>query len=260
MIPPYFSDAQMRDLAFNPEYTENGDVCPVCLGRGHYFYQDQRHECPDDDYGHPMLRLAKLYWLSFIPLQYQQLLWSEFPHKGVQEDIDMYLERYERMIRTGAAMTFYGKQLGVGKTWAATHILKELVKRGCSGHFANFLWVKNYWERDNKQEREFLINRVLKSRVLVLDEVVAPRSDAQRDFFESQLESYLRERTNMNFPTFVTSNMTPNDFEREYPRVYSLLAAKNQEVELQGIDARKNGKVFENILRLALKDEVRPIE
>lgn len=258
-IPNYFSDAQLTALAHNPEFVQRGNKCPVCLGKGHYFYQDQRFDCPDDDYGHPMLRLARLYWLAFIPLQYQLLLWEEFPHAEAKEDIDGYIERFERLRLTGSGFTIVGKTLGVGKTWAATHILREVVKAGYDGHFVSFMAVKGYYDLDNHDEREFLIDRVRTAEMLVLDEVKAPFSEAQRDFFEDKLEEILRVRTNMNFPTIVTSNMTDEDFERDYPRCFSLLAAKNQPLELGGVDARKSDAVWLNNAALAYKGESRPI-
>lgn len=258
-IPRYFSDAQLQVLGRNPEFKQRGDVCPVCLGDGYYIYRGEQHECLDDDYGHPMLRLAKLYWMSFIPLQYQYLLWDEFPHDEARADIDAYVDNFRRLRLSGVGFTIYGRQLGVGKTWAATHILRELVKQKYDGHFASFMEVKGYFERDDKDEREFLIRRVREAEILVLDEVKAPISEAQRNFFEDKLEELLRARTNMNFPTIVTSNMLDTDFEREFPRCYSLLAAKNQPLELQGLDARKTGGVFENHTQLAMKGESRPI-
>lgn len=258
-IPRYFSDRQRDVLERNPEFNARGTECPVCLGDGFYVYKGERFECPDDDYGHQMLRLAKLYWMSFIPTQYQMLLWDEFPHVEAREEIDGYLANFRRLRMTGVAFTLYGKQLGVGKTWAATHILRELVKQGYDGHFASFMKVKGYFELDNKDEREFFIRRVREAEILVLDEVKAPVSEAQRNFFEDKLEEVLRDRTNMNFPTVVTSNMLDRDFEKEFPRVYSLLAAKNQVIELDGIDARKDGEVWENNFKLGLKGESRPI-
>lgn len=243
----------------NPEFVQRGKECPVCCGDGHYFYQGERFECPEDDYGHPMLRLAKLYWLSFIPLQYQLLLWDEYPHADAKIEIDEYVANFKRMRLTGVGLTIVGKKLGVGKTWAATHILREIVKQGYDGHFAQFMSVKSYFELDNKDEREFLINRARTAEILVLDEVKAPFSNAQRDFFEDKLEDILRSRTNMNFPTIVTSNMLDDDFQRDYPRCYSLLSGKNITLELDGIDARVLGDVWENNAALAKRGESRPI-
>lgn len=255
----YFTDKQLNTLERNPEYNERGTECPVCLDTGTYTYLGVDHECPDDEYGHVALRLNKLYYMSFIPIQYQMLLWDEFPHAEAKEDIEDYLKHFRRLRLTGAGFTIWGKGLGVGKTWAATHILRELAKLDYNCHFASFFNVKSYFELDNKDEREFLVRRVREAEILVLDEVKAPISNAQRDFFEDKLEEVLRTRTNMNFPTIITSNMPMADFEREYPRCFSLQAGKNQELELRGEDARKSGLVWDNGQKLALKGETRPI-
>lgn len=259
MIPPYFSDKQRDIMERNPEFIQRGTICPVCEGSNVYHYKGEDHECPDDDYGHPMLRLAKLYWMSFIPTQYQSLPWDEFPHEDAKAEIDGYIRAFNRMRFGGIGFTIYGRGLGVGKTWAATHILRELVKLGYDGHFEQFISVPGYYKLDNKDEREFRINRVVNAEILVLDEVKTALSSAQRDFFEEHFEGLIRTRTNMNFPTIVTSNMDDGEFASEYPRVYSLLSAKNQPIELRGQDARKSGKVLDNFYDLAFKGEVRPI-
>lgn len=258
-IPRYFSDHERDELERNPEFNRRGSKCPVCLGDGHYLLDGQRFECPDDDYGHPMLRLAKLYWLSWIPLQYQYLDWSEYPHAEAKEEIDMYIENFRRIRLTGMGFTIYGKGLGVGKTWAATHILRELVKQGHTGHFVQFLSTAGYYKLEDQAERQFFTKRVLESEVLVLDEVKPALSSAQRDFLEEKLEEIVRTRTNANFPTIVTSNLTDREFEKEYPRVYSLLAAKNAPVELKGADARRGDEIWQRVAGLAMKGESRPI-
>lgn len=258
-IPRTFSDRQRDALERNPEFSERGKKCPVCLNDGFYVLNGERHDCPDDDYGHVALRLAKLYWLAWIPLQYQYLDWSDYPHADAQEQIDSYIEHFERIRLTGLGFTIYGKGLGVGKTWAATHILRELVKQGYSGHFVQFLSAAGYYLKEDADERQFLTKRVLESEVLVLDEVKPAISAAQRDFLEEKLEEIVRTRTNANFPTIVTSNLTDTEFEREYPRVYSLLAAKNAPIELKGADARRDADIWNRVATLALKGEARPI-
>lgn len=255
----YLNNAQLEILEQNPEYRQRGDKCPVCLGTGKYVYQEVEHDCPEDDYGHVMLRLAKLYWYSFIPLEYQLLLWDEYPHPDAKEEVEKYLANFERLRLTGMGYTIYGKQLGTGKTWTACHILRELVKQGYDGHFANFMLVKSYYELPDPVEKAILMRRIREAEILVLDEVKAPFSEAQRYFFEDKLEELLRERCARNFPTIVTSNLTSDSFEREYPRCYSLLSGKNGELELNGVDARAEGIVFQNNAVLALNGESRPI-
>lgn len=243
----------------NSEFIQRGHECPVCFGDGKYVYRGETFECPDDEYGHVMLRRAKEYWLHFIPLQYQRLIWDEFPHPRAKLDIEAYIENFKRLRMTGMGWTIYGKEMGTGKTWAACHILKELTKQGYDTHFASFMHVKGYYEMDNAAEREFSIRRVRQAEVLALDEWKAPISGAQRDFFEDKMEELLRERTYMNFPTIVTSNMTLDEMEQWYPRCFSLLAGQNEPLPLSGEDARKSGILFESNQALAIKGEGRPI-
>lgn len=261
MIPKYFTDTELQELEFNAEYQSRGKKCPICNDTKEYRYQGQAFECPDDDYGHPTLRLAKLYWLSGIPLQYQLLLWPEFPAGEAKTELDSYIEYFDRLRITGAGITIYGEQLGVGKTWAATHILKELTKQGYKGWFASFLDIRGYFELTDKPKKEFLINKIRDTELLVLDEVREPWTEKMRNFYEDQLESLLRYRTNINFPTIVTSNMTPEKFNDCLPRVYSLLSAKNSELELGGKDARKEDLVvWESNNILARRGETRPLK
>lgn len=259
-IPRHFSDEQRKALAFNPEFAQRGDKCPVCLGHKVYTYKGVEYPCPDDDFGHPMLRLAKLYWLHNIQLQYQLLVWDEYPHPDVKIEVEEYIENFERLRLTGVGLTILSKDLGVGKTWTATYILRELTKRGYDTWFVEFFRMKNYYEMEDRVEREYLQKRLLNSEIIVIDDVLVPYgSEKQRAFYEDKLEEVVRTRTNMNFPTFVTSNLAPEEFEECYPRVYSLLAAKNLEYTLSGIDGRLDGNVFETNSKLGLRGETRPI-
>lgn len=261
MIPNYFTDAQLEVLERNPEYLVRGRECPVCLGEKEYIYQGKTYPCPDDGYGHPMLRLAKLYWLHNIELQYQMLVWDEYPHPDVKREIENYIKHFKRLRMTGAGVTILSPALGVGKTWAATHILREVVKMGYTGWFVQFFNMKNYFEMEDRKERDFLKRQLITAEMLVIDDVLKPWSanESQRALFEEKTEEVVRTRTNMNFPTLVTTNMTVVEFERYYPRVFSLLSAKNQEFEVGGVDARKDGTVWYDSTQLAMKGETRPI-
>lgn len=264
-MPNYLSDPQLSVLDQNPEYKRRGHECPVCFWDGQdleypkkYWYKEQEYDCPEDEYGHVAWRLAKKYWLAFIPLEYQKLLWAEFPYPELAVNIDDYIQNFKRVRMEGIGWTFWSKTLGTGKTWAATQILRELVKQGYDCHFAMFMGMPSYYELDDKEERMMRMRRIREAEILVLDDVKMPISGAQRDFFEDKMEMLLRERSSANFPTIVTSNLSPEEFDHWYPRCYSLLSAKNAEVELNGNDWRKGG-AWESNQVLALKGETRPI-
>jgi hypothetical protein len=99
---------------------------------------------------------------------------------------------------------------------------------------------------------------MMNAEILVLDEVIKPFSSASIDVHESKLEDIIRHRTNHNFPTICTTNMTPEEFKKYYPRVYSLLSAKQHIFEFQTSDARRNSAWKEN-LELQLNGEACPI-
>ena len=260
-----FKDSQVALLEHNFEYAQRHDECPVCHWdlkdedyKKVYSYKGIEYPCPDNDYGHVMYLLAKRYWLSFIPLEYQMLLWEEFPYPELAKDIENYIENFKRIRLSGMGFTFWSETMGTGKTWAATHILKELVKQGYDCHFALFMGMPSYYELDDPEDRALKMRRIREAEVLVLDDVKAPFSEAQRNFFEDKMEQLLRERLSSCFPTIVTSNLSSKEFARHYPRCSSLLAAKNQEVELRGTDWRQNSGWLTN-QELYLQGETRPI-
>lgn len=259
----YFSDAELALIEQNPKYDGK---CPVCSSEyepGTFVYKGVEHVCPSDNYGHVALRLAKLYWLHNIPLEYQQLVWEEWPEETknleAYEQVNQYLELYDRYAINGVGMTFYSKGLGTGKTWAATAILKELVKRGIDGWFAPFYEVAGYYEIVDDLEREHKIKRVQNASVLVLDEIRKPISKRQGDLLAEKLENLIRPRSAMNLPTIITTNLTPEEIEDLYPRAFSLIWAKNNTIEMTGADARLGNKVWARVQESVANGESLPI-
>lgn len=264
-VPRYLTDDQLELLEYNPEYKAYKNTpCIVCNGTGKYRYKSKTYECKDDDYGHIIMRLARLYWLCNIPLQYQQLLWDEWPdntkeYRDARETIDKYVSNFDGLRLNGVGLTFYG-ELGLGKTWGASSVLKSLVKQGVDGWFTTFSDVKSYHEIEDYSRKEYFISRIRESSILVLDEVKKPWSDASRRFFSDRLEELIRPRTNANLPTIITTNMTMEEIESVYPRIFSLLMMKNIEVPLIGTDARVTDSVWERQVGTIFGGERLPID
>lgn len=258
-----FSDAELAIIERNSGFKAKGQKCPVCLDKGTFVYKGVEHECPDDDYGHVALRKAKLYWLHNIPMEYQQLVWEEWPEETgnveVYDDCNDYFEKFERYSLNGVGMTFYSKGLGTGKTWAATAMLKRVVKLGVDGWFAPFYEVAGYYEIHDKAERDFKIKRVQESAFLVLDEIRKPISTAQGNLLAEKLENLIRPRSSANLPTLITTNLTPDEIEDLYPRAFSLISAKNVSIELSGTDARLGNKVWKRFAESVESGEALPI-
>jgi DNA replication protein DnaC len=259
------TDTEMRELATHPQYQSNGEVCPTCGKHrreydqvGTFTWNGQEYICPDDDWGHMRLRLAYRYWLANLPMQYFNLDWSTYPHRDAKEQVEEYLSRIEPATYHGMGFMVMGKRVGTGKSWTTNHVLKEVVKLGYSAYWMPFTDIASLYRVTDSWERSMKIKKLRESRHLVIDDVLAPGTDKQRKLFEDQWEEVIRYRTHMNFPTHISTNMEEEEIEDSYPRVYSLLAAKQIGIELQGEDARKR-KVRDQNLDAVLKGERYPI-
>lgn len=241
------------------------DQCPTCLTRptevapdnfvripGTYRYKGETYPCDCEQ----QIQLRKHYLLANIGDQYQRLDWAEFSGTVDASDaIETYLGEWPSFRHHGMGLEFTSTRLGTGKTFAATHVGKELIKRGERVYFIPFLEVISLYSRDDRDEQE---ERLRDTTVLILDEVVPPYTTAQERLFASKFEELIRHRTNFNLPTVMTTNIEPAKLREVYPRPYSLLEAKQVRIRMDGEDARVNFIASEN-LELAMNGEVRKI-
>jgi DNA replication protein DnaC len=120
-----------------------------------------------------------------------------------------------------------------------------------------FLEVVSLYQEE-LDERKIIEDRLKGDTALVLDEVVPPYTGPQAHFFAAKLEEIVRHRTNFNRVTIMTTNLDPGQLHHHYPRVYSLLEAKQVRIELAGDDARQSIIKPQNLAMVAAR-EVRPI-
>src|SRR5690606_26662780 len=108
---------------------------------------------------------------------------------------------------------------------AAVLVGKELIKRGKEVYFTTFEELINIWGRSwEDQTAKRFVNQKLKSvDLLILDELRTDQRNAQ-GFLQDGLDSIIRFRTANLLPTLLTTNMSPEDEKKEFPRVYSLLS------------------------------------
>jgi DNA replication protein DnaC len=242
------------------------DECPACgskviqtgdpdtWGRqsGAYRYKGQVHDCDCET----QINLRKHYLVANIPDQFQRLNWNDYRgSEKMRDSVAVYLDKWAAIRRNGMGIEFNGKTLGTGKTFAATHVAKELVKKREKVFFIPFKELISSYKRSDAEEFE---KRLKDVTVLALDEVVGPTSDAQGSLFSNQFEELIRHRTNYNLPTIMTTNLSSEELLKAYPRPYSLLEAKQIRVKVDGSDARM-GWIGEENLELVSNDEVRPI-
>lgn len=241
------------------------DQCPTCLTKrveigpgiygwenGTYRYRGEIHQCDCQT----QMELRKHYLAANIPDQYQRLNWMDFQGDGEAIDaVDIFLTKWPTFKVNGMGLEFSAFNLGVGKTFAATYVGKELVKLGERVYFIPFLEVISTFSKEDGNGRE---ERMRNTPVLILDEVIEAMSGAQHQLFSMKFEELIRHRTNFNRVTIMTTNLEPDALRSEYPRTYSLLEAKQVRVPMKGIDARQTFIAQEN-LELVANDEVRPI-
>lgn len=243
------------------------DQCPTCLSRlvtlpdgtygrenGTYRYAGEDRACDCDT----QISLRKHYLLAGIGDQYMRLDWEkDYRDEDIKTDVGTYLESWANFKLQGMGVEFSSPALGVGKTFAATHVGKELIKRGERVYFTPFLEIIGLYDKEESERRE-LEHRLKEISVLILDEVVPPYTEAQGKLFSSKFEEIIRDRTNFNRVTIMTTNLTPVRLLEHYPRPYSLLAAKQCRIEMTGEDARQSIVKTRNISMIA-NNEIAPI-
>lgn len=241
------------------------DECPTCHSRilevapgvegricGIYMLDGEAHECNCED----QITLYRHYLLAGIGDQYQRLDWSRFyGSENTKDAVEIFLDGWINFRNNGMGLEFSSPNLGVGKTFAATHVGKELIKHGEKVQFIPFLDVIRGYQRDDAQEFDDHLREVT---WLILDEVVPPWTAAQANLFASSFEALIRCRQNYNRPVIMTTNLTPEELREHYERTYSLLEAKQIRVEMTGEDARQKMISHENI-ELVAAGEIRPI-
>jgi DNA replication protein DnaC len=237
------------------------DTCPTCGSvadqygereNGTYFYESKQNKC---DCEHQIM-LRKHYLLANIPDQYMRLDW-DVDYTGdpaAKDGVKIYLERWSEFKLYGMGLEFASEQLGVGKTFAATTIGKELIKRKEDVFFIPF----NQALHAMRYEDRTVLDRMRDTNVLILDEIVPPPNESLQTVMVNHFESIVRDRTNYNGVTILTTNLSERDMEAAYPRTYSLLAAKQMRVVLTGADARR-GLIAQKNLELAMNGERKPI-
>jgi len=242
------------------------DQCPTCDSKkdvipgsggvreriqGTYRYMGKQYDCECD----AQIALRARYLVANIGEQYQRLDWNEWSGcERTKELVDLYLNGWEQFFRQGMGIELFSSALGTGKTFAATHIGKELIKQGQSVYFIPFVEMTAAFDR---QDSEYIAERIRTSGFVILDEVIPPISEAQRSFFSVQLEALIRHRTNNNLPTIMTTNMNQETLNRAYPRTYSLLSAKQTRQEVAGTDRREYIGFKE--MEIIANGETRPI-
>lgn len=213
-----------------------GTECPTCHDTGTYRWNGEDHECEVDfDNKCIQWKLWRRYKLSNIPDRYMRLNWEDITlaQSEAKKLIDSYIKTLPQAVSRGYGLYIYSKTTGTGKTFCATHILKEAAKldRGKVKHRGYFV---SFGELLDSYESEWLEKKMMTTNVLVIDDVTGYGSPAQEEFYSRTLEKVVRYRSSNDLPTIVTSNLTWEEFALVYPRCFSVLSDSVDEIQLEG--------------------------
>lgn len=233
-----------------------GQVCPTCSGREEYRLKGELHECNCN----LQKLLQKYYFVANIPKEYHDIGLAHF----IGEDQDQisaviynYLAHYEQNRHYGLGLTFAGAY-GNGKTFSMNIILKSRVQEGDEVYFITFEDLINTWGNAwSNDESQWVMDKLKRCDIVGIDDL---RTDGRNSggFLANGLDALIRHRTSNQLPTLLTTNMTPESIEKEYPRIHSLLGLKNDRVILIGKDVRMK-EIRDETRELRDAGERRPI-
>jgi DNA replication protein DnaC len=225
---------QLKRVRVHKKY--DPDKCPTCENEGEYYYNDEYHACDCAT----QKRLQRRYIAANIGSRYHNLTFDDVfdDFREVAEAVKDYVDNFEDNAAYGRGLTFTGP-LGTGKSFAASLILKELIKKGHDCFFIEFddllhVQAQGWNDLDNEEFYE-----IRNAEVLVIDELTTEPDGKKKDLLSATLERVIRYRVNNSLPTIITTNLTAEQEASAYPRVASLLATCQTRYSLDGDDQRK---------------------
>lgn len=236
-----------------PTLRAKANLCPTCNDSGIYFFNGRENECDCDI----QKGLRRHYLYANIGIRYHSLSFDDLYEE--KDELRIFLEDYinnfEFNSRYGRGLTFFGP-LGTGKTFAQILILKELVKKGYKAWFESFNSVVDRYS--NGENKTALMESVRSAEIFALDEVIEPMSVRQHEFFSDVYEAVVRYRVENSLPTLIGTNLSSEEHEKLYPRVWSLLNMVQIPVLVSGTDVRAS-QAKDVVNMLISNKEIRPI-
>lgn len=234
--------------------------CPTCSSKpdeygevtfGKYKLNGVEYDCDCNE----QKRLRQHYLYANIPDLYQRLSWDEYEgDPKYRTSVEMYVENWDSFKMHGMGIAFLSQTQGVGKTMLSTFIGRELIKKGESVFFL----PHNQMSRALRYNDESVIDKLNTVTVVILDDITAPPHDSLTSIFADNLESVIRNRTNYNGTTILSSNLSEEQLKQQYKRVWSVLEPKVIVQKMDGTDARLSF-VGERTANMAVNHEFFPI-
>lgn len=194
---------------------------------------------------HDQLQRHKHYLDSGIGLTYQLLDWSDFHgDQNALGSVADYLHDLSSNVESGKGFMLGGTGYGTGKTMLAALALKSCVWHGYRCYMTTFAdmlsSMKAGWK--DAQYAKWYKNKVDSAQVLLVDDLgkeLMPGAGFNNDFAKQVFDSMLRTRTQQGRPTFITTNLNPQQLMSTYgPAVWSLLNERFDVISVGGEDYR----------------------
>lgn len=210
------------------------NLCPTCEGAKVYRWGGITHDC-DCVF---QRALQKQYLWAGIGKTYQQLSWEDYhgDEQSLQQVAD-YVLNMDAYVKRGTGLYFTGG-IGTGKTMLASLALKEMVKAGYRCFATTFTQVAEMFTSGwyDMAEKTYFKQRFIGSDVLLLDDVGRQHASKIR-LPETTFDDILRTRAQHGHPTFLTSNLGPDQLMRSYGSAsLRLIREKSVVIYLVGTD------------------------
>ncbi|MEO8376556.1 MAG: ATP-binding protein [Candidatus Sumerlaeota bacterium] len=203
------------------------EVCDKCHGAGYVVKDGVAHRC---DCGimeafEGRVRVGS----AEVPRRFATKDFTNFKAEKKDRDRGTVLETAKAYANTFNGGESEGLLLrgitGCGKTHIAIAILKEVIRRGYSGYYANFndllSRIRDSYNADSGASEAELLDAVDSAQLLVLDDVGA---ESTTDWVRDRLYLIVNRRYENALPTIITTNCDEAELQaRVGPRIVSRL-------------------------------------
>ena len=238
------AERSLRGLGISP------DRCPVC-----HLHPDEPWDWPEEDppTDHDCRRQRQLlvrYAAVGVDLDFWDFDWSALDPTTLTQAVDHYLADFDDNVRYGKCLVMVAPRYGNGKTMAATQIIKRAITTDRSALIVRFSDVIRAYKRADADEFDETLQTV---KLLLVDEVVVPRTDGQATLFE-RFADVFGVRHAARRPTLLTGNLSTDDLRQHYPKVWSRLRERATFVEVPEHDFRLTHELKPNRDRIQFEE------